>query len=239
MSTGCYRPESDCIMHSYNGSNTGKLVQFCRICGEEMVLNAYQVVNPIDSAFPPAGAMNMSQADRKEFRVKTVGTASLAVAWALDGKPLAGSAPGALTLSDLAPGSHRLAVTVRDTTPEVRKDQRVLADTAEWAIQVSPITATRRLPTGGGVAAMAYTARGLSLDLSRSSRVTISRLDLAGRSRMVLASGEYLPAGRAYWPIAAGPGVLSITVGPANGQGPVFHRLLPGISPASAASSAR
>ncbi|HKP97635.1 MAG TPA: M64 family metallopeptidase [Fibrobacteria bacterium] len=225
MSHGCYRPQADCIMHSYTGYDQGKLVQFCRVCGEEMILQAYQRVRPVDSAFPPAGAVTMQTLERREFRVKPLAVATIAVDWFLDGKAVVSATPGRLTLGDLAAGDHKLAALVRDTTPEVRKNKGLLADTVAWTIHVAPITGT--VAARGSVAGYAIAGDRLSLDLPGPGLVTLRGLDPLGRTVGMPADGEAAPAGRTVWKLPKGVRMLSVTVSSGNGAFAPYHRVIP------------
>src|SRR5205085_2508768 len=129
-------PEYDCLMRGYTGYDIGKLVQFCRPCAEEMIVKAYQTVSPIDSSFPAPGTVTLASREHRQFRVKPLPVATIAVAWLVDGVPAAGAVSPTFALPDLAAGNHTLAAIVRDTTGAVRKSQYVMADTARWTVRV-------------------------------------------------------------------------------------------------------
>ena len=224
QSSGCYRPEYDCLMRSYTGYDNGKLVQFCRPCAEEMIVKAYQTVSPIDSSLPAPGTVTVALHEHREFRVKPLAVPTIAVSWIVDGVAAPGAVSPTFALPDLAAGNHTLAAIVRDTTSAVRKMTYVLADTARWTVRVDAITSLARSGSGM-VGGFEYSGRRLSLDLEQPGRVTIRRMNALGRTGRALAASESRPAGKAAWAVPAG-GILSVTVTPAEGGGPVFHKIL-------------
>ena len=134
--TGLYRPTFNSKMRSLDRP-------FEQVNTEQHVRRIYNLVDPIDSVSPAATVVTASAGQSVSFSVAvpTPRTHSLEVIWRLDGVPVGTSLPLVLAGSALAPGSHQVTVTVRDTTPFVRSDPSHLLDaTRTWTLNVSGTT---------------------------------------------------------------------------------------------------
>ena len=111
---GIYRPSNNSIMRSLGRP-------FNNVSTEQLIIEIYKQVDPIDSASPP-GLYNSGNTIELQT-VNPVGHA-LTIQWFSDGLPIAGAngnifAPGSFPL---APGQHAISVTVVDETTLVRDE---------------------------------------------------------------------------------------------------------------------
>jgi hypothetical protein len=132
--TGWYRPKLNCKMRSLDQP-------FCEVCKETEVLALYELVRPVES-FSPASPSVSVTSEPVELNVSpmTPSTHSLAIQWYFDGETVQGSTTTVFTASSslLPHGTHRVTVSVRDTTALVRTDtyQRLLS-TNGWNLNIS------------------------------------------------------------------------------------------------------
>jgi hypothetical protein len=134
---GIYRPTDDSIMRTL-----GK--PFGPVNAEQVVINVYRSVRPIDDATPGG-----SYALGADFYVQPVRPLdhALDIQWNLDGVPLPGQTGSRLDsrFLDLPEGNYQLSVTVTDNTPWVRDPgarQNLLTETRHWQIVVPEPLAT-------------------------------------------------------------------------------------------------
>lgn len=205
--TGWYRPKLNCRMRE-NG------IPFCETCSEAIILSMYEKVSPVDSALPKPGAISIFADEIPPLRIKVKRPSghALAVAWIVDGKPVA-SAMGENFGQTLPAGLHTVMAKVADTTHLVKKDpDKMLIDSVTWRVTVSAAT---RLAALGGMAeasllsvdaeeAWVRTAMGAAGRLRLSLRTVDGRLvdrppasvDASGLARIVwsrpLKPGAYI-----------------------------------------------
>jgi hypothetical protein len=124
---GIYRPTANSKMRSLNRP-------FEQVNTEQLIINAYKTVRPIDNATAPGSYPT----DTNFFvdPVDPVGHA-LSVQWYIDGAPVAGATgPTFNPASQNLSGTHTLSVRVADDTPLVRDD----VARATWLSQVKSWT---------------------------------------------------------------------------------------------------
>jgi hypothetical protein len=122
--------------------------EFCRVCAETIVKSAYDLLAPIDSAFPAGAMVTMTGDDEKTFGVSPLVPSShrLSVEWFIDGVPVIGMTDTAFTIAaaDLGNGSHFLRAMVTDSTKLVRNDPNaLLREIREWVVSVSGVSSVR------------------------------------------------------------------------------------------------
>ena len=134
FSTGIYRPDHNCIMRNPDAPH-------CSICGEALVKNLYNYVDPIDRYLPVGeGNFSFSGAAPLQFRVELVTTVSrsIALSWSIDGVIQKNEYATTLSLDEatLKKGTHLVTVVVADNTSLVRNDPQNLRFSSHiWKIE--------------------------------------------------------------------------------------------------------
>jgi hypothetical protein len=223
----CYRPKADCLMRGFTGATRGRLVDFCEVCREQMILQLYRKIDLIDSASPEEGPAAMTTGEKRNFKVNTVFPGDgLAFTWILDGKPVASASSPSVLVSGLAAGSHILRAVARDTTSAVRTGRDLLADTVTWKIEVTQLAAARK--AAPALRAPVFSEGGLRFDLAAESRVTLSFLDARGRLTEKSDAGVF-PPGRASLRLRPAPGAAfcRLDAAPTDAGLPACTRVVP------------
>jgi hypothetical protein len=107
VGSGQYRPSANSMMNSLFGDNVN--TSFNAPSREQMVMNIWRVVKPIDSTEPPAGAAT----NPAMLKVNVVDPAVISVDWTVDGTTMKDAGP-TLNTSTLAAGSHTITATAYD-----------------------------------------------------------------------------------------------------------------------------
>ena len=138
---GVYRP-------TYNSKMRSLGKPFEQINREQHIRRMYNVVSPISRVSPTRAALSVVRGTSKTFtvRVQRPMTHTLTVFWRFNGKLVGNgrfSASGwfnryVLNTAGRAPGTYRLRVVVRDSTPWVRGPRGELLATHEWTVTVTP-----------------------------------------------------------------------------------------------------
>jgi hypothetical protein len=107
VGSGQYRPTANSMMNSLFGDNVN--TSFNPPSREQMVMNIWRVVKPIDSTEPPAGAAN----NPAMLKVNVVDPAVINVDWTVDGMAMPNGG-NTLSTASLAAGSHTITATAYD-----------------------------------------------------------------------------------------------------------------------------
>ncbi|MCA8970107.1 MAG: hypothetical protein KDC95_10000 [Planctomycetes bacterium] len=117
--TGLYRPKSNCLMR-----NLG--VALCEVCQEELVLDGYTTVNPIEAPVPSSTSVTLTKPATQTFSFTNLvpATSNPRVRWYVDNvlKQTGSSASYNLASTTLSAGTHTVRLEVFDQTTMVRKD---------------------------------------------------------------------------------------------------------------------
>ena len=108
---------------------------------EGLIKGIYTGVSLIDAVSPPAGRLTLENYGHRVFSAEVLRPEpdTTEVVWLLDGAEIGTHDDVSVQLGELEPGSHALAVHVRDTTSMVRRDNvGRLQATAEWRLEVVP-----------------------------------------------------------------------------------------------------
>ena len=166
---GIYRPTGNSLMRSLNRP-------FNLPSAEQIVLQIYHVVRPIDDSSPTSAIYDGTET-LTVTPVAPQGT-PLSIQWFRDGEPIAGATGQTLDLSTLAFGDCpvEIQVTVRDTTSMVRDE----AARAEWMTETRTFTVQT---AGSGIANVCFTTPnsagpGAVMDHGGSNRIAANDLVL-------------------------------------------------------------
>lgn len=201
--SGWYRPHYDSMMRRLN-----------QPCGavnrEQLVLNYYARVSPLDSWFPATVEQWFAGAETLAFAVTpkapAPGGGPLLTEWLIDGEVRASGSPDfVIPSAELGDGIHELSARVRDRTSFVRHDPAgLLEDKVAWRVLLSaqpPASlATWRAsygpdldqPAGDGLANLVKYALGLpaTLPAAAADRPQASLTRLTGADYLTLSIGR-------------------------------------------------
>ena len=176
--TGWYRPKQNCRMKA-NG------IPFCSVCAEAYILTTYDKISPVDSVFPPNGAVIAFRSEPVTLTVSPMKPSSYAlkIQWQVDGVSQAGATAPTFSQA-LAQGRHRVSAVVSDTTGLVRMDPlRLLSDTAAWEVDVSGVIGTLSGGPGGmGFSVVMADRQGLLFRLPNPGRYRVQVFTAGGQS---------------------------------------------------------
>ena len=152
LATGMYRPRRECLMRQLARP-------FCEVCREAFVSRLYRggwgipaagidLVDP-GSEIPPPGPVTVPAGEPLELSVALLAPATdpaLAVAWSVDGRPLAGENGPTLSWVPAHPGVYRVEFEVRDATGFVHPSHAAdLVSRRAWEVAVPAERSPRRL----------------------------------------------------------------------------------------------
>lgn len=132
--TGLFRPKSNCLMRSLG-------IGLCEICREELVLDGYTTVNPIEAPQPSATSVTVTKPATQVFSFTNLVPvpSNPRVRWYVDNLlQQSGSSPSfTLVTSALTAGTHTVRCEVFDQTAMVRKDNANKRNrTRTWTVTV-------------------------------------------------------------------------------------------------------
>lgn len=129
--TGLYRPKINCLMKSLG-------IPLCNICNEAIVKQAYVTVNPIENKTPANNNITVFRPRKQTFSISSLVPGSSSITWTIDGTPVAtGSTTFDWDTSSYNVGQHTVKVTLKDTTPFVRKDPSdLLTSSTTWTVDL-------------------------------------------------------------------------------------------------------
>jgi hypothetical protein len=152
LATGMYRPRRECLMRQLARP-------FCEVCREAFVSRLYRggwgipaagidLVDP-GSEIPPPGPVTVPAGEPLELSVALLAPETdpaLAVAWSVDGKPLAGANGPTLSWVPAHPGVYRVELEVRDATGFVHPSHAAdLVSRRAWEVSVPAPRPPRRI----------------------------------------------------------------------------------------------
>lgn len=128
-----FRPKSNCLMN-----NLG--IPLCEVCREELVLDGYTTVNPIENA-TPSGSVSLTKPATQLYSFTNLVPASSnpLVRWYVDNVLRQSSSVSSFTFASnsYSPGLHTIRLEVFDQTAFVRKDlANKRTRTRSWTVTV-------------------------------------------------------------------------------------------------------
>jgi hypothetical protein len=218
--TGWYRPKLNCKMQTLG-------FPFCEVCGEALVKASYALINPIDSLSPAPGPIALGDSQSVALTAQPIAPAThaLEIRWLDNGLAIPGAASSNFTAASrsLGNGSHAITARVDDSTSFVRSDpQRLLVDSASWAITVSGVTSPAPIPASPNDGALAQPTT-LSLRWHPAAGMTSYRLVLSSDNRffnVVSYDTSLTDSFKTVGPLANGAYFWRVAGANSGGQGP-------------------
>lgn len=141
-----FRPKSNCLMRSLG-------VALCEVCREELVLDGYTTVNPIENP-NPTGTVTLTKPATRTYSFKNLvpPTSNPRVRWYVDNvlKQSGSSASFSFASSAYSAGTHTIRLEVFDQTAFVRKDTaNKRTRTRTWSVIVKDGNAAGTYTTYG------------------------------------------------------------------------------------------
>lgn len=150
---GLYRPTFSSKMRSLGSP-------FEQINSEQLIKSIYVRLSPLESSLPAPSAISLPVGATQYFSatIPTPLTHSLNISWSVDGQTVANGLAYTFDAASVSAGTHSVAVTVVDPTPQVRNDpnqllraQRTWTVTIGAAVPSLQLSATTYSQTEGNV----------------------------------------------------------------------------------------